>query len=209
MAPIGHRIAATKRRKVARGMRRCAEEEDGSRERKRGKGKEMKLEMMGYHYYSDIDYSKHSKVDIGNMDIVCEYCRAMKFRGETKGMCCNNGKVKLPNVDNPPEPLNSYLYGNTVISKHFLKNVRGYNSCFQMTSFGASCIVNGERFMPTFKVQGQIYHMAGSFLPTEEENPKFLQVYFMGNEDVEVQERCKNVTGLKEEVIRNLQKKIA
>ena len=58
-------------------------------------------------------------------------------------------------------------------------------------------------------MQGQIYHMAGSFLPTEEENPKFLQVYFMGNEDVEVQERCKNVTGLKEEVIRNLQKKIA
>jgi hypothetical protein len=33
-----------------------------------------------------------------------------------------------------------------------------------MTSFGAKQIVE-EGFMPTFKVQGQVYHLYGSLIP--------------------------------------------
>lgn len=36
-------------------------------------------------------------------------------------------------------------------SKHFLANVLAFNSCFQMTSFGATSIYR-DNFMPTFRV---------------------------------------------------------
>ncbi|XP_071577140.1 uncharacterized protein [Temnothorax nylanderi] len=54
----------------------------------------------------------------------------------------------------------------------------------RMTSFGATVTVGETGFMPTFKVQGQIYHRAGSILPYPNENPKFLQIYFMGDEQI-------------------------
>ena len=39
-------------------------------------------------------------------------------------------------------------------------------------------------YMPTFKVQGQIYHRAGSILPDADH--EFLQIYFMGNIDEQI-----------------------
>jgi len=70
------------------------------------------------------------------MDKVCPHCTAMKFKGEAPGMCCASGKVKLPELEQPKEPLKSLLNKITYDSKYFLKNIRKYNSCFQMTSFG-------------------------------------------------------------------------
>jgi len=49
-----------------------------------------------------------------------------------------------------------------------------------MTSFGANEIRHGN-FMLTFKVQGQLYHEVGSLLPSTNEEPTFLQIYFMEN----------------------------
>lgn len=74
-----------------------------------------------------------------------------------------------------------------------------------MTSFGASKVLN-EGFMPTFKVQGQIYHTIGSLLPIENEDSKFLQVYFIGNESDETNARLKNTNGLRRDIIEDLQK---
>ena len=85
------------------------------------------------------------------MHIVCEHCAALKFSGETPGLCCLNGKVKLPLLTPPPEPLHSLLRGDTPESRHFLANTQKYNKCFQMTSFGAD-IVEEYGFNPTFKV---------------------------------------------------------
>ncbi|GFU44734.1 uncharacterized protein TNCV_2220511 [Trichonephila clavipes] len=56
-------------------------------------------------------------------------------------MCCAKGKVKLPELHSPPEPLSMFLSGVRRVSKHFLENIRKYNACFQMTSFGATNIV--------------------------------------------------------------------
>ncbi|GFT94312.1 hypothetical protein TNCV_955131 [Trichonephila clavipes] len=39
------------------------------------------------------------------MDKKCTYCGAQKFKNETPGMCCAGGKVKLPDLRSPPEPL--------------------------------------------------------------------------------------------------------
>lgn len=88
------------------------------------------------------------------MEIVCSYCGALKFKGETPGLCCLSGKVILPNLPNPIEPLFSLLQGETPESRHFLLNTQKYNGCFQMTSFGAD-IIEQRGFNPTFKVNKQ------------------------------------------------------
>ena len=57
-----------------------------------------------------------------------------------------------------PEPLHSLVSSNGPDSKYFLTDIQEYNNCFPMTSFGATKIIQ-ENFMPTFKIQGQIYHI--------------------------------------------------
>ncbi|GFX60265.1 uncharacterized protein TNCV_566681 [Trichonephila clavipes] len=77
---------------------------------------------------------------IGTMTLVYPYCKALKFNRESKGMCCVAGKIKLPQLREPPEPLQIWLAGYTAESKHFLSNIRKYNSCFLLTSFRAENI---------------------------------------------------------------------
>ncbi|VDM99273.1 unnamed protein product [Onchocerca ochengi] len=77
----------------------------------------------------------------------------------------------------PPKPLKTLLAGYTDESKRFLTKIRKYNSCFQMTSFGAE-IVKME-FMPTFKVKGQIYHKADSLLPLPDDE---VAIVIVGNQ---------------------------
>ncbi|XP_063901249.1 uncharacterized protein LOC135120859 [Zophobas morio] len=110
----------------------------------------------------------HRDVVIGPMTKLCLHCRALKFQKEAPGMCCSNGKISLPPLTEPPEPLLTYVAGVTRESKHFLQHIRKYNSCFQMTSFGATNIVRYNNFMPTFKVQGQVYHQIAQLF-----GPKF------------------------------------
>lgn len=97
-------------------------------------------------------------------------------------MCCASGKVCLPNLQEPPQPIKNLLTNNHPLSGHFLTNIRKYNSLFQMTSFGAKEIREGN-FMPTFKIEGQVYHLIGSLLPSSGQNPQFLQIYFISDAD--------------------------
>ncbi|XP_055312023.1 uncharacterized protein LOC129574268 [Sitodiplosis mosellana] len=154
-----------------------------------------------FRYDNEINYSLLSCVIIGSMNKIC---KALKFKNEKPGMCCANGKVKLPDLISPPEPLLSLVSGVTSESKHFLINVRMYNACFQMTSYGATKIMN-DHYMPTFKIQGQIYHRAGSLLPSSDGEHKFLQIYFMGNEIEQVNQRCSISTGTRREIVGSLQ----
>ncbi|GFV41445.1 ATP-dependent DNA helicase [Trichonephila clavipes] len=162
------------------------------------------LNLSAFHYDSNNDYSLHPNVVIGKMDKICMYCSALKFKNETRGMCCASGKVKLPELHSPPEALSMFLSGVTRVSKHFLENIRKYNSCFQMTSFGATNIVR-ENYMPTFRVQGQIYHHAGSLLPLPDADHKFLQIYFMANSDEQIEQRCHYNAGSRREIVGALQ----
>ena len=43
--------------------------------------------------YDPADPTTHA--DIGRMEQVCTHCSAYKFKGETKGVCCSDGKVVL------------------------------------------------------------------------------------------------------------------
>ncbi|XP_025203820.1 uncharacterized protein LOC112600731 [Melanaphis sacchari] len=145
---------------------------------------------LAFEYGPDIKYYAHSKVVIGAMDKECPHCNALKFKHEPAGMCCASGKVQLQEIETPPEPLNGLLIGTDPDSNLFLKSIRKFNSCFQMTSFGATKIVknnatNGQQFNSTFKIKGQVYHRVGSLLPMPNKPHTFLQIYFMGGEDSE------------------------
>jgi hypothetical protein len=63
----------------------------------------------------------------------------------------------------------------------------------------------GKGFMPTFKVQGQIYHRVGSLLPTSGADPQFLQIYFMGDAAPEANYRCSRVPGTRLDIVTQLQ----
>jgi len=75
-----------------------------------------------------------------------------------------------------------------------------------MTSFGASgeCCKNKD-WMSTFRVQGQVYHLAGSLLPPEPEEAKFIQIYFVADTVKQADRRCSVIPGLKESTVLALQ----
>ena len=114
-----------------------------------------------YNYIHNIKYYNDINLQIGPMNIICQYCQAKRFKDEVKGICCSNGKYELELCTDLPKPLNTLLYSNSDISKIFLKNIRNYNSAFQMTSFGADKIIYNEGYNMSFKVQGQVYHSLG------------------------------------------------
>ena len=125
--------------------------------------------------------------------------------GEAPGMYCSNGKVNLPLISNIPEPLKSLLLLENHDSKQFVNNIRKYNFAFQMTSFGCTERVCLLGFMPTFKVQGQVYHRVGTMKPQSGENPEFLEIYFMGDKQEQAETRCRSVRGVKIDINLSLQ----
>lgn len=40
---------------------------------------------------------------------ICRYCRALKWEKERNGFCCASGKVKIPLIQKPPDPLQNPL----------------------------------------------------------------------------------------------------
>lgn len=108
------------------------------------------MNRVAFNYDCTADYSMYRL--IGVMVHECQHCNAQKFPAETPGMCCANGKVRLPELAAPIEPLNSLLFGISPVSNHFRQYISEYNACFQMTSFGATKIIR-DNFMPTFKVK--------------------------------------------------------
>ncbi|GFY27147.1 uncharacterized protein TNCV_2067681 [Trichonephila clavipes] len=77
--------------------------------------------------YNPADYRLSQHVLISAITEVCPYCKTLKFKGETKGMFCTTGKIKLPQLGEPPEPLKTLLAIYTAESKHFLYNIPKYN----------------------------------------------------------------------------------
>ncbi|GIY33500.1 uncharacterized protein CDAR_105321 [Caerostris darwini] len=68
-------------------------------------------------------------------------------------------KCNYREIETPPEPLQGLLIGKDPDSSMLVKSIRTFNSCFQMTSLGATEIVqnnaaNGQQFNSTFKIKG-------------------------------------------------------
>lgn len=161
--------------------------------------------QLAYNYEASQDYFNDTNLQIGNLTHECEHCKARKFVNETKGLCCSNGKVKLEDLKPLPSTLMELLTRKHKLSSHFFNNIRIYNCCFQMTSFGTSTPIKHETgYMPTFKINGQLFHRIGSLLPVDEDH-KFLQLYFINNDKTQVEERMKIFNEVKEDLVSELQ----
>ena len=92
-----------------------------SKKRKRAEESQEQPEnyRLAFRYSPVDDYSLSRCVQIRTMSKIYPYCKALKFNGETMGMCCTSGKVKLPLLAAPPEPLKTLLTGTTSESKRF------------------------------------------------------------------------------------------
>ncbi|UYV64474.1 hypothetical protein LAZ67_3000868, partial [Cordylochernes scorpioides] len=168
------------------------------------------MENAGFNYSVAVEYFKHPLISLGMMETTCRFCGALRWKDESSGMCCSNGKVRLPLIDLPPEPLRSLLSGENSDSVHFLRNIRKYNSCFQMTSFGAENQTHSVTFPTTFSIQGQVYHRIGSLMPSENQPSRFLQIYFMGkdddDDDIQTDRRCQQIQGVRRNIVQALQR---
>ncbi|KAE9523332.1 hypothetical protein AGLY_016280 [Aphis glycines] len=139
-----------------------------------------------------------------NRSAVARYQLDNPEEEKTPGICCNNGKVQLPSFEYLPEPLNSLLMDRNPHHNHFTDLTRKYNGYFQMTSFGVNKIVT-EGFMPTFKVQGQVYHLVGSLMHKPDQNAQFLQIYFVSEDEREIRSRCANFPDVKPGLVKQSQ----
>jgi hypothetical protein len=82
------------------------------------------LALEEFHYDPYKDYSEHPTVTIGNMEMVCGHCQAKKFKSKSPGICCKNGKVKLCQLEPPPQEPLTYTSGDVSEAKHLLSNIR-------------------------------------------------------------------------------------
>ena len=59
-------------------------------------------------------------------------------------------------------------------------------------------------FNPSFRIQGQVYHLIGSIVPTQGESPKFSQIYFIDDHESEIATRSAIVDGLKRDIAKGI-----
>ena len=62
-----------------------------------------------FNYNVEIDYSSQKIVVIEPINVVCQHCKALKFKNAADGLCCPSGQVKLTPLVPPPEPLHSLV----------------------------------------------------------------------------------------------------
>ena len=127
----------------------------------------------------------------------CKNCYAYKFKNE-RNFCCGQGDIVLPAIPEPPKELR-----NLFEQKKFTENIRGYNNILAMASIG--CTTPESVRGPNFKILGKVYHKIGSLLPADEENPKFLQLYFYDNDEA-TNIRLKIMPKLDKEILKKLTK---
>ena len=71
---------------------------------------------------------------IGTMTHHCPHCGALKFKGESKGSCCGDGKVSLPLFPRPSPEIMELLLDNNQDGKIFRKNARYINNAVSDTN---------------------------------------------------------------------------
>jgi hypothetical protein len=122
------------------------------------------------------------------MDHECVKCHALHWKKERLacssnanpkfGTCCLDGKVVIPNLQDPPRELLELYNGTSHLSAHFLRHINSYNNAFAMVS-----LQHGSREIlgpgpDVFIVRGEVRHHSGSLLPHEGNPPQYAQLYF-------------------------------
>ncbi len=113
---------------------------------------------------------------LGEMTIVCGKCDALHFLEERAALslcanpqftlCCAQGKVTLPPLAPPPEPLRRLLIGKETDAKDFHQHIYSYNNALAFTSMGANLDTSVAQLGNyTYRLRSELYHRMGSLLP--------------------------------------------
>ncbi|WVZ71971.1 hypothetical protein U9M48_020498 [Paspalum notatum var. saurae] len=173
----------------------------GNRRREKGNravtGKEEKLNVLQLQFHTlegPLAYAHIVKLLCGSRK---KSTHNTKKKGLSFGICCKQGKVKLPPLKKPPTYLEQLLrYDGRGEPSNHRHNIRYYNSMFLFTSMGGHIDheINRQGGGPyVFRLNGQNYHQIGTLLPKEESNPKFAQLYIYDTEN-KVQNRIRAST---------------
>jgi hypothetical protein len=94
-------------------------------------------------------------------------------------LCCENGKVLLPNLPATPQELEVLLTSKKSSAVKFQDHIRMYNSVLAFTLLGAKVDESVTRGLGpySFCIQGEFYHKIGSLGPVEGLRPQFAQLY--------------------------------
>ncbi len=94
-------------------------------------------------------------------------------------LCCENGKVLLPNLLATPQELEVLLTSKESSAVKFRDQIHMYNLVLAFTLLSAKVdesITGGPRSY-SFRIQGELYHKIGSLCPVEGQRPQFAQLY--------------------------------
>ena len=141
--------------------------------------------------------------DVGALDRQCHYCGAWFFEDEKNkdgsyNKCCRKGKFFMPAFKNAHPLLRNLMTGEHALSKHFMDNIRVYNSTLSFTSMGADQVQFGNNGPYTYVVHGMmycetmnkywkyflgnVYHRLHTSLTRDDGNqPTFMQVHYLDN----------------------------
>ena len=96
---------------------------------------------------------------IGEMDVDCQDCGAMKFRKETSSSCCCNGKVYLEPFPEPPQEINDLWHKDTAEARLFREHARPINNAVCLTSIKVKTKDLG--YNPSIIFEGKATQLAG------------------------------------------------
>ncbi|KAF8796584.1 hypothetical protein HNY73_000943 [Argiope bruennichi] len=161
---------------------------------------------VAFKYDSTFDYARHKLIKMERIRKKCRFCRALKWKDGTAGMCCSGGNISILLIERPVEPLKQLFSLETAESRHFLNNIRKYNLCFHTASFGTDSVTAIPRILPICTIQGQVCHRIGSLLPTSSMQPELLQIYFMGDGESKIQRWSRLIPGVDRETVRKIQR---
>lgn len=128
---------------------------------------------------------------LGPMSEQCSACGAKHFKAEETGninrslykLCCHKGKVLLTNYTSS-DYLEALIRGIhspdrelRKKSQNYLENIRSYNSAFAMVSSESHLDESVLGGIYNFRIHNSFYHRIGTLLPTEDNSPKYAQIY--------------------------------
>ena len=144
------------------------------------------------------------RFSLGNMNVVCPECGALHFESEKLtsstrnvkkfGLCCLQGKVTPPGLNNPPDQMLHLL--THVSNASFREKIRQYNAAFAFTSVGVKLDESITRSSGpyAFKIHGALYHRTGALVAEEGQNPSYAQLYILDPEEA-LNQRAQNNLG--------------
>lgn len=149
-----------------------------------------------YHARNEhLDETSIPSVYVGVNDQICQFCDALNFDGERTArghfnICCSNGKIILPQLNEAPGLIRDLLLGNikrfnsnncTNPSEIYNNNIRRFNNAFAFASVGAKFELPTSGYgAHILHLHGQTYHRLSSLHPTNDnEVRKYGQIYIL------------------------------